>query len=152
MSIIFKNRAAAHEAKLVASLANDTWLPLFARILLSTIFLWSGVGNAFGYAATARYMANAGVSELLLPLVILVEVGGALMLVAGWQARLAAAGLAMFTLLAALLFHKFWAVPEAQVRMQQIHFTKNLAIVGGLLQVVAFGPGAWSLDRRGRGA
>lgn len=71
------------------------------------------------------------------------EVGGGLLLIVGYQARIAAAALAVFTVLAAVFFHNSFADQN-----QMIHFMKNLAITGGLLQVIAFGAGALSLDNR----
>ena len=71
-----------------------------------------------------------------------------LMLILGWKARLAAAGLAVFVAVITPIFHNFWAMPAAQQMMQQQAFFKNFAIVGGLLVVVAFGAGGWSLDGR----
>ena len=70
------------------------------------------------------------------------------MLVVGWKARWAAFLLAAFTAIVTLFFHNFWAVPEAQKMMQQIQFLKNLALIGGLLLVMAFGPGRLSVDKR----
>ena len=88
-------------------------------------------------------MESAGVPGALLPLVILVEVGGALALIVGWQTRIAAWALAGFTLLAGLLFHN-----DFGNQIQLIMFMKNLAITGGLLILAANGAGAFSLDAR----
>ncbi len=76
----------------------------------------------------------------------LVEVVGGAMLVLGWKARWAALALAVFTVAATLVFHAYWSVPADQVMNQQIHFMKNLAIVGGLLSVFAHGSGRYALD------
>jgi putative oxidoreductase len=117
-----------------------------ARLLLAAIFVLSGWGKIGAYAGTAAYMESAGVPAALLPLVILVELGGGLALAVGWQARFAALALAGFTLIAAVLFHG-----NVADQMQQIMFLKNVAIAGGLLMVVANGAGAFSLDGRRRG-
>jgi putative oxidoreductase len=119
----------------------DTALNIAARILMSQIFIISGFGKLTGYAATAQYMAHAGVPAAVLPLVILVELGGGLALLVGFKARWAALALAGFSLGAALLFHLH---PGDQ--MQMINFMKNLAMAGGLLLFVRHGPGAPSVD------
>lgn len=102
-------------------------LPL-ARLLMAVLFLVAGLGKIFQYQGTQAYMASAGVPGMLLPLVILLEVGGALALIIGFQLRWVALALAGFTLVSALLFHLQWSDP-----MQQILFLKNISIAGGLL-------------------
>ncbi|QCI65591.1 DoxX family protein [Phreatobacter stygius] len=119
---------------------------LAARILLAAIFIQAGFGKIFGYAGTSAYMASAGVPGILLPLVIIVELIGGLMILVGYQTRLAALALAVFTLLAALLFHF-----QPGNAMQMGQFMKNLAIAGGFLQIFATGPGLWSVDSRSKG-
>lgn len=115
---------------------------LTGRILLSLLFLFAGLNKlGSGYVATAAYMDAMGVASQLLPLVILVEIAGAIALIVGYKTRLAAVLLAGFTVLSALLFHANFAD-----QMQSILFMKNIAITGGLLLLVANGPGAYSLD------
>ncbi len=121
----------------------DRYVNLAGRILLASIFLIAGLNKIGGYAGTQGYMESAGVPGGLLPLVILLEVGGALALIVGWQTRIAAWALAVFTLLAAILFHN-----DFGNQMQMIMFLKNLSIAGGLLIVAANGAGAFSLDAR----
>lgn len=116
---------------------------LVARILLAHIFVLAGINKITGYAGTQGYMESMGVSGMLLPLVILVEVGAGLALVVGWQTRWAALVLAAFTVLAALIFHRNFAE-----QMHMIMFMKNLAITGGLLLLAEHGAGAFSLDNR----
>ena len=120
----------------------DSFLNLAARILMSQIFLISGIGKITGYAGTQAYMAKMGVPGALLPLVILTEVGGGLALLFGFKARWAALALAGFTVLSALIFHF-----EPGNRMQMINFMKNMAIAGGLLMVVRHGAGAPAIDK-----
>ena len=121
---------------------------LVGRILLAVIFITSGFGKITGYDHTAAYMATKlPMVGVLLPLTILTELGGGILLAIGWKARWAALALAGFTLLAALIFHNFWAVEAAQKMAQQINFNKNIAIAGGLLMVFAFGPGRYSVDK-----
>jgi putative oxidoreductase len=126
------------------------WAALFGRITLALIFLWSGYGKLADVAGTVGYM-NAYHIPLATVLVwpaALLEIIGGLMLVTGWKARWAALGLAAFSIISALIFHNFWAIPPEQALNQTIHFMKNVAIMGGLLQVCAFGAGRYALDRR----
>lgn len=123
---------------------------LFAgRVLLAQIFIVSGVRKIANFSGTATYMANAGLPfvDVLLVLTIAIEVLGGLLLVLGWKTRWAAALIFVFLIPVTLVFHGFWAVPAAQVATQQIHFMKNLAIMGGMLLLAAYGPGDWALER-----
>ncbi len=123
---------------------------LAARVLLSLIFIVSGVQKITGYEGTAGYMEMMGVPSILLPLAILVEVGAGLAVLVGWQTRVAALLLAGFSVISGYLFH-FAAIngadPMADMT-QQIMFMKNVTIAGGFLALIATGPGAWSLDAR----
>jgi putative oxidoreductase len=121
----------------------DKLLNLVARILMSQIFIISGFTKITGYVATQGYMAKMGVPGALLPLVILVELGGGLALLLGFRTRWAAAALAVFTLMAAAIFHTNFSD-----QMQLINFMKNLAMAGGLLMFVRHGAGQPSLDER----
>lgn len=117
------------------------------RSFLAVLFLLSGLGKVGQFAGTQGYMASAGVPGQLLPLVIALEVAGALAIVVGWQTRLTALALAGFSLLAAVLFHA-----DFQEQIQMILFLKNVAIAGGFLLLFVHGAGAWSLDaQRGSG-
>ena len=122
---------------------------LVGRILLAVIFITSGFGKITGYDGTAAYMAaKLPMVSVLLPLTILTELGGGLALAVGFKARWAGLLLALFTLAAGFLFHDYWNADAAHRMGQQINFMKNVAITGGMLMVFAFGPGAWSLDRK----
>lgn len=124
---------------------------LLGRVTLALIFLTSGYSKLTGTAGTIAYMKSAGIpaADLLIWPTIAVELIGGLLLVIGWKARPAALVLALFTLVAGLIFHAFWSVPADQTMNQQIHFMKNLAIFGGLLMVFALGPGRLALERSG---
>ena len=124
--------------------------PLAGRILLSLMFIVSGWGKIAGFAGTAGYMASKGMpfAELLLPAAIAIELGGGLMLLFGWKARLAAAAIFLFIIPTTLIFHNFWAADAAHAQNQMIHFMKNLTIMGGMLYVMAFGAGPFSMDAR----
>jgi putative oxidoreductase len=113
-------------------------LGLLARAMLAYIFIVEGVGKIAGYAGVTGYMQAHGVDGRLLPLVILTELGGGLLVLFGWKTRWAAIALSGYCLLTALFFH-FGAD-------QTIHFQKNIAMAGGFLTLALLGPGAWSLD------
>jgi putative oxidoreductase len=116
---------------------------LFGRILISLIFLLAGLQKIGGYEATQGYMAAMGVPGAMLPLVIALEVGGAIAIIAGYRTRLFAFLLAGFSIVSALLFHR--ALGD---QAQFILFMKNLAMAGGFLFLLARGAGDWSLDAR----
>jgi putative oxidoreductase len=116
---------------------------LLGRTGLSLIFIISGWGKIAGYAATQGYMESMGVPGALLPLVIALEVGGGLAILAGVATRWAAAALAGFSIVSALVFHANLADP-----VQSIMFWKNVAIAGGLLVLAAHGPGPLSVEAR----
>jgi putative oxidoreductase len=135
---------------MASSLPGTSVVPLIGRILIAVFFIPSGWGKITGFSGTVGYIASAGLPAPSLGAVIaiVVEVLVAAALLVGWQARWAALIMAVFTIVAALFFHKYWAAPAEQQMMQHIHFFKNKAIAGGLLFVFAFGPGAYSLDAR----
>jgi putative oxidoreductase len=120
------------------------------RIFLALLFVVSGIGKITGYAGTAALMASKGLPmvEILLPLTIAVELGGGLMLAMGWKTRWAAALLFLFLIPTTLIFHQFWGIDPKLVQMQKVNFLKNVAIMGGMLMVLAAGAGAWSVDRK----
>ncbi|WP_294768072.1 DoxX family protein [uncultured Rhodoferax sp.] len=125
-------------------------LALAARILLAVLFVPAGISKIAGFAGTVGYISSVG---LPLPavgavLAILAEAGGGIALLLGFQTRLAALALAIFSVVAGFFFHAFWSVPADQVMVNQIMFMKNIAIAGGLLALVAFGPGKLSLDAK----
>ncbi len=117
-----------------------------ARVLLSLMFVTSGINKISGYAGTQGFMEAMGVPGGLLPLVIALEILGGLAVMLGWQTRIAAFLLAGFTLLSGLLFHA-----DFSDQMQMIMFMKNVSIAGGFLMIVALGAGAFSLDNRAQG-
>jgi putative oxidoreductase len=122
---------------------------LVGRILLAVIFIMSGFGKITGFEGTAGYIASKGLpmAQVVTVLTIAIELGGGILLAIGYKARWAGLMLAVFTLLAALIFHNFWAADAAAKMDQQIHFLKNLAIAGGMLMVYAFGPGRYSMEK-----
>jgi putative oxidoreductase len=118
-------------------------LMLVGRVLLAAIFVWAGYGKIEAYAGTQAYMASQGVPGALLPLVILLELGGGIAIILGFFTRLTAFALAAFCVASALLFHS-----NVAEQMQAILFMKNLAMAGGFLVLSAHGPGDISLDNR----
>ncbi len=129
---------------------SQNLVALAARILLALMFILGGVSKFAGLTGTAGYIASKG---LPLPMVLAVltaalELGAGVALVIGWRVRVAALALALFTLLASLIFHAYWAAPAEQQMVQQLLFMKNLAVAGGLLLLVGFGAGGASLDAR----
>jgi putative oxidoreductase len=128
---------------------NQALVATVGRILIAIIFLISGFGKVSAPEATQGYIASVGMPAPLLAYLgsVLVELGGGILLVVGYRTRLVAAIIAVYTLVAALYFHHAFGDQN-----QMVHFLKNLAMAGGLLQVVAFGAGSFSLDSRRRGA
>jgi putative oxidoreductase len=130
--------------------ALQTPFALVGRLLLALLFLPAGISKMTGFAGTAGYIASKGLPlpELGAVIAIVVEIGAGLALIVGWQTRWAAVVLVVFTLAATFIFHNFWAMPADQAFMQQLMFYKNIAVVGGLLTLAAWGAGALSLDAR----
>lgn len=120
-----------------------TYLAPIARLLLVLIFFVSGINKIFSYAGTQGYMEAFNISGGLLPLVIIIEVFAALAVIIGWKTRLAAFTLAGFSVISALIFHVNFAD-----QIQFILFMKNIGLAGGLLLLVANGPGSYALDNR----
>ena len=115
------------------------------RLLIAALFLISGLGKIAAPAATQGYIASAGLPFPLLAYVvaIVIEIGGGILLILGYQSRIVASVMAVFTVAAALSFHVDFADQN-----QIAHFLKNISITGGLLQVVALGAGTFSIDGR----
>lgn len=117
---------------------------LFGRLLLAALFLPAGLQKLSGYAGTQGYMEAMGVPGVMLPLVILLEVGGGLALIAGFKVRWIALTLAGFCAVSALIFHY-----QPQDQMQMILFMKNIALAGSFLILASVGAGKFSLDNKG---
>lgn len=121
---------------------------LVGRILLAAIFILSGWGKIGGFDGTVGYIASKGLPlpQVGAAIAIVVELVGGILLVVGFKARWAALAILVFLIPTTFIFHAFWAVPPEQVMTQQTAFMKNLAIMGGMLMVWAFGPGRLALD------
>lgn len=116
---------------------ENTKLYPAGRALAGILFVVSGIGKVLGFAGVAAWMNNAGIpaAGMLLVATILLEIGGGLALVTGFQARLAAAALALFLVPVTLIFHGFWNAEAAEFQNQLNHFLKNLSILGGMLVI-----------------
>jgi putative oxidoreductase len=121
------------------------YVPFAGRLLIGLPFAMSGLGKLAAIGPTTEMIRAAGLPlpPLALALSVVVELGGGLLLVAGFQARIVATALALFSLATAVAFHSNFADQN-----QMIHFLKNVIMAGGLLQIVAFGAGALSIDNR----
>src|SRR6478752_9970499 len=121
------------------------YLPFIGRLMIGLPFAMSGLGKLGAYGATVGMITAAGLPfpTLAFAVAVAIELGGGLLLVAGYRARSVAAALALFSLAAAISFHGNFADQN-----QMIHFLKNVMMAGGLLQIAAFGAGAISIDSR----
>ena len=126
-------------------LKDNPYIGAVGRLLIAALFLISGLGKIAMPALTLGFIASAGLPFPLLAylVAIVIEVGGGILLILGYQSRIVASVMAVFTVAAALSFHRNFADQNAMA-----HFMKNISITGGLLQIAAFGAGSFSLDSR----
>ena|SRR5215213_4934122 len=125
-------------------------VPLIGRLMMASIFVIFGIRKVLAFAATAGYFTKLGfpMPEVMVVLAILIEVGGGLLLAIGWRTRWVAWLLALFTLIAMFMAHRYWEFDAAQYANQMTHFWKDVCIIGGLMMVAAYGPGSLSVDKR----
>jgi putative oxidoreductase len=125
------------------------WAALLGRMLLAILFVISGFGKIPGFEGTAAYIASKGfpMPQVLAALAVLFELGGGIAVAIGWKTRWAAGALALFMIVITPIFHNFWGVPPQEAMNQQVHFMKNVSILGGILLLFAFGPGRYSIDK-----
>ena len=123
----------------------NRYLPLIGRVMIGLPFAMSGLGKLAAFGPTTAMIAAAGlpVPPLAYIVAVALELGGGLLLIAGYQVRSVALALAVFSVVAGVAFHSNFADQN-----QMIHFLKNVMMAGGLLQIAAFGAGALSLDER----
>ena len=126
----------------------ESLMPALGRVLLSLIFVLAGYRKITTIAATIAQMDHQGIPypNMLVWGAIAIELGGGTMLAAGLATRGTAFALAAYTLALALIFHAYWAVPAAAARSEFSAFYEHLGMIGGMLYVVWFGPGAFSID------
>jgi putative oxidoreductase len=121
------------------------YLPFAGRLLIGLPFVIAGLSKLGAYGQTTGMISGAGlpVAPLAFAVAVAIELGCGLLLIAGYRARAAALVLALFAATTAAFFHSNFADPN-----QMTHFLKNIMLAGGLLQIVAFGAGALSIDNR----
>lgn len=125
-------------------------LNLIGRLLIVALFLPAGLGKISGFEGTLGYFASLGIPAPVFALVatIVIEVLGSIALIIGFQTRVVAVIMAIFTLVAAATGHAFWAAPADAVFIAQLLFFKNIAVMGGLLVLASAGAGNFSIDGR----
>ncbi len=125
-------------------------LNVVARVLLASLFLTSGISKVTNFQVISDLVASVGIpyAGAWTALVIVLEILGSLAIIFGYQARIAAALLGFFSIIAAFLFHNYWGAPADQQYIQQLLFYKNLSIAGGLFLLSSFDSGKWSVDHR----
>ncbi|RZI75367.1 MAG: DoxX family protein [Variovorax sp.] len=128
---------------------QDT-LALIGRILIAYLFIPAGFSKLMGFAGTVGYIGSVGLPlpQVGAVIAVVVELGLGIALLLGYKTRIVAIVMALFTVAAALFFHKYWSAPDAMKMMQTINFNKNIAIAGGLLAIAGFGAGRLSLDAK----
>jgi putative oxidoreductase len=125
-------------------------LNLIGRLLIVALFLPAGLGKIAGFEGTLGYFASLGIPAPVFALVatIVIEVLGSIALIVGFQTRIVAVIMAIFTLIAAATGHAFWAAPADAAFIAQLLFFKNVAVMGGLLVLASAGAGGFSIDGR----
>ncbi|QWE16589.1 DoxX family protein [Polynucleobacter sp. AP-Nino-20-G2] len=125
-------------------------LNLIGRLLIVALFLPAGLGKIAGFEGTLGYFASLGIPAPVFALVvtIVIEVLGSTALIVGFQTRVVAIIMAIFTLVAAVTGHAFWAAPADAAFIAQLLFFKNIAVMGGLLVLASAGAGNFSIDGR----
>jgi putative oxidoreductase len=116
---------------------------------MAAIFVLFGVRKVLAFAGTVGYFTKLGfpAPEVMVVISIIIEIGGGILLAIGWKTRWVAWLLALFTVVAMFMAHRYWEFDGAQYANQMTHFFKNLCIIGGLMMVATFGPGPISLDK-----
>jgi putative oxidoreductase len=119
-----------------------------ARILIGAIFVYTGISKLMHFYGTAHMIGERGVplAEVATSIAILIELGGAIMIIFGWQTKLAAAVQFVYLIVITFMYHNFWAAPPQLHDIQLLNFLKNLGIMGGLLILATRGAGASSMD------
>jgi len=121
---------------------DSKWQLVLGRVLLSAIFILSGLGKLPHFHDIAGMMASKGIplASVALVITLLIEIGGGLLLLTSYKARYAALNIALWLIPVTLVFHHFWGIPAEQQQDQMINFLKNVAIMGGLLVLAYASP------------
>jgi putative oxidoreductase len=124
-------------------------VPLLARLGLGGLFVLFGVRAILGFSGSVGYFTKLGfpAPEAMVVLAIVIQIVAGVALIIGWKTRWAAWLLVLYVVIATLMAHRYWEYDAAQYALQMQHFFKNLAIIGGLLLLTAFGPGPMSVDK-----
>ena len=127
-------------------------VPLVGRLMMTYIFATSGIAKIFAWSGNVTYMSTRHLPMIpvLLAIAMVIELAGSICLITGYQARIAAFVMFLYTTAVTVIFHNYWAASEAMAGMQETHFRKNLAIMGGLLVLAYSGPGKWALGESAR--
>lgn len=127
---------------------DHPFVPFLGRLLIVYIFATSGIAKVFSWQANVQYVSTRHLPMIPVLLVVaaIIEIGGSICLITGYRAREAAMIMFLYMIPLTLLFHNYWAASGMLAGMQETHFRKNLAIMGGLLILAYAGPGRWSVD------
>lgn len=127
----------------------EEWGPLTGRVLISLVFIMSGLGKVFQFDGQVAYAASQGVplASLAIIVSIVAELAAVAMIVFGFKARLGALILLLWMIPVNLMMHAFWTIadPMAQ-QMHMIMFMKNVSMMGAMLLIMSFGPGPKSIN------
>jgi putative oxidoreductase len=131
---------------------NHPLIPFLGRLLIAYIYITSGLAKVLDWSGNVHYMSTRHLPliPVLLAIAAVIEIGGSICLITGYQARWAALVMFGYTIVLTLLFHNYWAHPASG--MQETHFRKNIAIAGGLLALAYGGPGRWAIRGDGESA
>jgi putative oxidoreductase len=128
--------------------SSDSIVPLLGRILISIVFIMAGIGKIGGFSMEEGFVASKHLPlpAVTLGIALIIELVGGLAILAGLYTRFTAWIVFLYMIPTTFLFHNFWAYQGAARMDSMINFEKNLAIMGGLLFIATFGPGAFSID------
>ena len=116
-------------------------IEIIGRIFLSAVFLIAGVNKIFNYEGTTAYMESFGIPGFLYIPAIILEILFPLLIVIGYQTKISALIMAIFSISLAIIFHT-----DFSNQMQVMSFLKNFAIAGGFIIIFVNGPSRWSID------
>jgi putative oxidoreductase len=127
-------------------------VPLTGRLMITYIFATSGIAKVFSWSSNVEYMSTRHLPTIpvLLAIATVIELAGSVCLITGYQIRIAAFVMFLYTTVVTVLFHNYWAASATMAGIQETHFRKNLAIMGGLLMLVYGGAGKWALGKAKR--